>query len=72
MPTETPTRTGDEARATTEASAGADRRRWHAELAWSPTLGLRRDVLIEAIGDRFTAVTPEAKQAMKAWMNSSG
>jgi formiminoglutamate deiminase len=34
-------------------------RRWHAELAWLPT-GVARDVLIEASGDRFTAVTPEA------------
>jgi formiminoglutamate deiminase len=36
-------------------------RAWRAELAWSPGLGLRRDVLIEAAGDRFTAVTPEAE-----------
>ena len=33
-------------------------RRWHAELAWLPGLGVRPDVLIEAAGDRFTAVTP--------------
>ena len=47
-------------------------RRWHAEYAWlartwaqSPASpangdqdGLARDVLIEAHGDRFTAVTP--------------
>jgi formiminoglutamate deiminase len=32
-------------------------RRWHAELAWLPG-GVRRDVLIEAAGDRFTTVTP--------------
>jgi formiminoglutamate deiminase len=30
---------------------------WHAELAWLPD-GVRADVLIEAAGDRFTAVTP--------------
>ena len=33
-------------------------RAWHAELAWLPGLGVRPDVLIEASGDRFTAVTP--------------
>jgi formiminoglutamate deiminase len=31
---------------------------WHAELAWLPSAGIQRDVLIEAVGDRFTAVTP--------------
>jgi formiminoglutamate deiminase len=31
-------------------------KRWHAELAWSPGVGLRRDVLIEAAGERFTVV----------------
>jgi formiminoglutamate deiminase len=41
-------------------------RAWRAELAWSPGLGLRRDVLIEAAGDRFTAVTPEAGPAAGA------
>jgi formiminoglutamate deiminase len=30
---------------------------WHAELAWLPD-GVRADVLVEAAGDRFTAVTP--------------
>jgi formiminoglutamate deiminase len=34
-------------------------RSWLAELAWSPALGLRSDVLIEASGDRFTRVTPD-------------
>jgi formiminoglutamate deiminase len=34
-------------------------RSWLAELAWSPALGLRRDVLIEAEGERFTTVTPD-------------
>jgi formiminoglutamate deiminase len=50
---------------TTEATAGAGQpRRWHADLVWlarpsSPgTGGLARDVLIEARGARFTAVTP--------------
>jgi formiminoglutamate deiminase len=33
-------------------------RRWHAELAWLAKGGLARDVLIEASGERFTAVTP--------------
>src|SRR5579875_304925 len=41
-------------------------RRWHAELAWLPgpgvqpdrPPGVQPDVLIEAAGDRFTAVTP--------------
>ncbi len=34
-------------------------RRWHASLAWLPGRGVRSDVLIEARGGRFTAVTPE-------------
>ena len=33
-------------------------RRWHAELAWLPGQGVRPDVLIEAAGQHFTAVTP--------------
>ncbi|HEX9066172.1 MAG TPA: formimidoylglutamate deiminase, partial [Streptosporangiaceae bacterium] len=38
---------------------GPDRRRaWHAELAWLPGVGVRPDVLIEASGDRFTAISP--------------
>ena len=36
-------------------------RRWLAELAWSPALGLRTDVLIEADGDRLTRVTPDVQ-----------
>ena len=32
-------------------------RAWHAELAWLPGIGTRSDVLIEAAGDRLTAVT---------------
>ena len=53
---------------TTVAAGTAPRRRWHAELAWlagtavGPSGGgvapLARDVLIEADGARFTAVTP--------------
>jgi formiminoglutamate deiminase len=36
---------------------GRHTRYWHAELAWLPGVGVRRDVLIEAAGDRFTVVT---------------
>ena len=36
--------------------AGDPVRRWHTELAWLPGQGVRRDVLIEAAGDRFTTV----------------
>ena len=35
---------------------------WHAELAWLPD-GVREDVLIEAAGDRLTAVTPDVPAA---------
>jgi formiminoglutamate deiminase len=35
-------------------------RAWLAELAWSPVLGLRADVLIQAEGEVLTAVTPDA------------
>ncbi len=42
------------------ATAPGPTRLWLAELAWSPSGGLRRDVLIEASGERITAVTPEA------------
>ncbi len=35
-------------------------RAWLAELAWSPALGLRRDVLIEASADRITGVVPDS------------
>jgi formiminoglutamate deiminase len=35
-------------------------RRWRAELAWLPGMGVMPDVLIEAAGDRFTAITPRA------------
>jgi formiminoglutamate deiminase len=36
-------------------------RRWLADLAWLPGQGVRRDVLIETDGDRFTSVTPAAE-----------
>ncbi len=43
-------------------TTGRAPRRWHAELAWlartAPYGGLASDVLIEAQGDRFTAVSP--------------
>jgi len=39
-------------------------RSWLAELAWSPWLGLRADVLLEASGDRLTAVTPDVQQPL--------
>jgi formiminoglutamate deiminase len=38
-------------------------RAWHAELAWLPGRGVCPDVLIEAAGDRFTAVTPDVPAA---------
>ncbi len=38
---------------------GGPARAWLAELAWSPALGLRADVLIETSGDRITRVTPD-------------
>ncbi|HEX2744537.1 MAG TPA: formimidoylglutamate deiminase [Streptosporangiaceae bacterium] len=41
-------------------------RRWLADLAWLPGQGLRRDVLIEAEGDRFTSVLPSAPPASDA------
>jgi formiminoglutamate deiminase len=41
-------------------------RRWHAELAWLPSHGVMPDVLIEAAGDRFTAVTPGVSAAQAA------
>jgi formiminoglutamate deiminase len=44
------------ARPAAPPAAGA--RAWHAELAWLPVAGIQADVLIEAAGDRFTAVTP--------------
>jgi len=38
------------------------RRSWLAALAWLPGQGVRRDVLIEANGERFTAVTASATE----------
>jgi formiminoglutamate deiminase len=38
-------------------------RAWLAELAWSPALGLRGNVLIEASGDRLITVTPDTFDA---------
>src|SRR6266851_9088629 len=34
-------------------------RRWHAEFAWLAGEGVLRDVLVEAVGERFTAVTAD-------------
>ena len=48
-----------------EPDAGPDRA-WFAELAWSPALGLRTDVLLEATGERLTAVTPDAEPTAAA------
>jgi formiminoglutamate deiminase len=47
-----------------DGDPGGERRtrRWHAELAWLPGVGVRRNVLIEAAGDLFTAVTPGVPQ----------
>jgi formiminoglutamate deiminase len=45
------------------AGRAAPPRAWHAELAWLPGRGVCPDVLIEAAGDRFTAVTPEVPAA---------
>jgi len=39
--------------------SAASARSWLAELAWSPQLGLRRNVLIEAAGEVFTDVAPD-------------
>jgi formiminoglutamate deiminase len=36
--------------------------RWHAEYAWLPATGVTRDVLIEAVGDRFTGVTTDVTE----------
>ena len=38
-------------------------RAWHAELAWLGDGGVRRDVLIEAVGGRFSRVTPDVPAA---------
>jgi formiminoglutamate deiminase len=49
---------GRAARASEGGSGGE--RAWLAELAWSPGLGLRANVLLQAVGDRFSRVTPDA------------
>jgi formiminoglutamate deiminase len=46
--------------ASSSRAAGGGTRRWLAELAWLPGDGVRANVLIEADGDRFSAVTPQA------------
>src|SRR5262245_59002499 len=62
--------TRDDVRVTTASAPPAPRapRRWHAEHAWlaraTATGGLARDVLIEAHGERFTAVTPDTPAAL--------
>jgi formiminoglutamate deiminase len=38
-------------------------RAWHAELAWLPGVGVLRDVLIEAVGDRFSKIEPGVRPA---------
>ncbi|HET9899186.1 MAG TPA: formimidoylglutamate deiminase [Streptosporangiaceae bacterium] len=40
------------------SAPGLPSRAWHAELAWLPGVGVLPDVLIEAEGDRFTAIAP--------------
>jgi formiminoglutamate deiminase len=49
--------------AVTPGEAGTTRRRWLADLAWLPGQGVRRDVLIEAHGARFTSVIPGTTSA---------
>jgi cytosine/adenosine deaminase-related metal-dependent hydrolase len=43
-------------------------RRWFASQAWLPGQGVRRDVLIEAEGDRFRAVTPGAEPSTAEYL----
>jgi formiminoglutamate deiminase len=42
-------------------AAAVPARSWLAELVWSPGLGLRANVLIQAAGGRLTVVTPDAE-----------
>jgi formiminoglutamate deiminase len=58
--------------ATTGPVTTGPARAWLAELAWSPGLGLARNVLIEASGERFTAVTPEASEVPAAAARLAG
>jgi len=48
------------------APGPARTRSWHAELAWLPGVGVLPDVLVEAAGDRFTAVTARVAAAQLA------
>ena len=63
VPTAGPPGSTGPARPAPDTGAARAPRYWHAELAWLPGAGVRRDVLIEADGDRFTAVTPDAPRA---------
>ncbi|HEY1643952.1 MAG TPA: formimidoylglutamate deiminase [Streptosporangiaceae bacterium] len=45
------------------AAGAAGARAWHAELAWLGDGGVRRDVLVEAAGSRFSRVTPDVPAA---------
>ncbi|HUC59178.1 MAG TPA: formimidoylglutamate deiminase [Streptosporangiaceae bacterium] len=47
-------------------------RAWHAELAWLPGVGVLPDVLIEASGDRFTAITPQCRPAPTSAIRLAG
>ena len=49
-----------------QPETGRPQRAWLADLAWSPALGLRTDVLLEAAGGRLIAVTPDAEQVPAA------
>jgi formiminoglutamate deiminase len=46
---------------TTPVQATPADRAWLAELAWSPGLGVRANVLLEASSGRFSQVTPDAQ-----------
>jgi formiminoglutamate deiminase len=63
VPTAGPPGSTGPARPGPDADEERHTRRWHAGLAWLPGVGVRRDVLIEADGDRFTAVTPDVPRA---------
>src|SRR5258708_35252612 len=49
-----------------QPESGQPQRAWLAELAWSPALGLRTDVLLETAGGRLTAVVPDGAQVPAA------
>src|ERR1700761_7459714 len=63
VPTAGPPGSTGPARPAPDAGAARAPRHWHAELAWLPGTGVQRDGLIEADGDRFTAVTPDVPRA---------